>query len=426
MPAGDPRASELWELRDPEGRAIRGVVADVSPQFVTLVSLTGNRSRVSPRSFILSWHFVSAAPRTPYSCARRGCGSGAVFRYHRGRSPEYACARHLPVGTRAEVLPDQPDAPGATAETVAASPCPLCQQPDPVEVLREPGTGLDAVPAEVSEWTCPLCSGRWVMVLPLPDVNYSDDWFAQTLTDARNRASRQGFEVVSVQAGTFAWGSLLRALNLTDSGGAATLWNDVPLSWATPQPEVALTARWMRLMIRTRPQREARSRVPIANDSVLAALRELPAQMPEQMPDEQEAKRILSPGQRWLRKGQGQTVEVIAIEQGAVAFKAEEQNFRMTIEDFLALHRPFRFNDSGATPALVEPLPELSPGDEWTGVEGTVTVVDVDSKRELVTVRWAHGGQKTSRLDLRQFAGDKWRKVIRKTAYQRLLDEEDD
>lgn len=423
MPFNDPRVGELWEMRDIEGRAVRGVVADVTSTAITLVSLTGNRSRVPPRSLNLAWAYVSA-PRTAYNCARRSCDQQAVFRYYRGQSPEYACARHMPVGTRGELLPDQPDAPGQPSrEVTAPTPCPQCTHLEPVEVLADPNaTGLDLPPPEASEWTCPLCSARWILIITRPDVNYGTHWQMTALTAARNRAMRQGHEVVSVQTSASTFGVILINEHLEpEVGNAAVLWGDVPLTWSLPLPGVA--GSWVRLQLRSRAvTRQTRERVPAANDSMLQLLRNASEEVVTPM-DEHEVHRVIVPGTRWVHKGQGQTVEIMEVENGAVAFRADEQSFRMTIEDFLSFHRPFSFD---ASPAPTMPLPEIAPGEEWTSVEGTVTIVDVNSKREQVSVRWAHGGQKTSRLDLRAFAGDKWRKVIRKTAFQRIMDDEDD
>jgi len=426
MPFNDPRVGELWEMRDIEGRAVRGVVADVSPASVTMVSLTGNRSRVAPRSLSLAWNYVSAAPRTAYNCARRGCDLRAIFRYYRGRSPEYACARHLPVGIRSEILPDQPDAPGQPSlEVTSPAPCPQCNNLEPIEVLPDPNaSGLDLPPPEASEWTCPLCSARWILIVTRPDVDYGANWQITALTHARNRAARQGREVVSVQTGVSTFSAIVMAENLgSDVGNTAVLWGNVPLTWSLPLPGVP--GAWMRLQLRSQAvMRRPRERIPTANDSMLQLLRNASEEVVAPM-DEREIHRVIIPGTRWVHKGQGQTVEIMGVENGAVAFRADEQSFRMTVEDFLAFHRPFAM-DSGASPPPTMPLPEIAPGEEWTSIEGTVTIVDVNSKREQVSVRWAHGSQKTSRLDLRAFAGDKWRRVVRKTAFQRIMDEDED
>jgi hypothetical protein len=239
-------------------------------------------------------------------------------------------------------------------------------------------------------------------------VNYPSSWHLNVLSAARDRASRQGHEVVRITAAP--------AVVTATAPFGLTLWGVAVVL------DVNLPPGSSRLHLRTVRQRP-RERVPVPNDSVLQALRS--NQFEEDVEQEQPgdlAERIPE-NSRWIHKGRGQVVEVVKVENAAVTFRSEEQSFRMVHTDFLHFHRPFTL-DNGPSPQSF-PLPDLAPGDEWTSVEGTVVIVSVDSKREQVSVKWAHGSQRTARLNLRDFATDKWRKIVRKTAFQRLLDEDD-
>jgi hypothetical protein len=133
---------------------------------------------------------------------------------------------------------------------------------------------------------------------------------------------------------------------------------------------------------------------------------------------------LVAPKSKWLHKGTGVIVEVVSVRDAAVSFRQEDQRFNMLLDDFLSLHRPYVLGSLDSIP--IEPIDiPLTTDAEYLSAEGTVRIVSVDSKRELVTVTW-DDGRKRAPLSLREFATSKWRKIERRTAYQRILDDEDD
>ncbi len=132
---------------------------------------------------------------------------------------------------------------------------------------------------------------------------------------------------------------------------------------------------------------------------------------------------LITPKSKWVHKGTGGIVEVVTVREAAVSFRQEDQKFNMLLEDFLSLHRPYVIENlediSTKYPNLI-----LTENAEYESPEGIVKVVSVDSKRELVTVIWGDG-RKRAPLSLREFATSKWRKIERRTAYQRIMDDED-
>jgi hypothetical protein len=408
---------ELRETRDTQGRAIRGIVADVSNTIVTFVSLTGSRYRISPDRLHLNWTYVALAPRSPFVCSRRGCSLSAVFRYSRGTSPDYTCPRHAPAGTRLELLSDQPDAPQSqpNPNLTVASPCPNCGNPDPVENM----VARDIMP-EVTGWSCVLCNSTWAYIPGRANPNTTPAWWMDAISTAIADAERNKRSPARIRCHPVVY-SVLRGqyetLTLSDT-------DEPPLIFGVPLvPDITLDP-WS-LILHTGPQRRAADR-PNQNGDVfpmaLLARNLLSVSRATGDLEELETQLVHAPS-RWTHKETGMTIEAVSVRDGAVTFRQEEQTFTMLLEDFVRFHRPFMVEG-----VSTEPLPNIAilVGEEWEGAEGTVKILSVDSKREQVTVEWAGGRKRTAPLTLREFGTDKWRKVIRKTSFQRLLDLDED
>lgn len=133
--------------------------------------------------------------------------------------------------------------------------------------------------------------------------------------------------------------------------------------------------------------------------------------------------RLVQPGSRWVHRGTGSSVEIASVENDIVSFRQEEQVFRMLLDDFVKFHRPFTIEG-----IPTDPLPDIdiAVDEEWEGPEGLVRIVTIDSKREIVTVTWSGERKRTAPLSLREFGTGKWRKIQRRTVFQRLLDDDED
>jgi hypothetical protein len=136
-------------------------------------------------------------------------------------------------------------------------------------------------------------------------------------------------------------------------------------------------------------------------------------------------------GQRWTMSGD--LIEVTRINQTddqsamMVHFKRVadgiESSTALLINDFLSYCRPYVLKSSEpvAPPTIV-----VLKDEEWEHREsGEVVVIDyLDSKRDLVIVVPKNGKPKS--VPFYEFANAKWRKIIRRTSYDRILELEDD
>ena len=406
MPAGQPVLGELWETLDTQGRAVRGIISDVTPTTVTLVSFTGNRHRIAPDRLPLNWTFTQSAPRTPFVCSRRGCSLPAVFRYTRGTSPDYTCPRHAPAGTRMALLSDQPGAPQSQpAPTITiASPCPNCGNPDPVEIW----SGVGLLP-EISGWSCVRCNNTWASVLGGANPSTSGQWWREAIATITRETERHNFKRQPSQIRCHPTvGSVLL------SEFETVVINGVPTLYGIPIEVDGALDPWT-MIVHT----GVNHRIASLQQQVLAAARSLDDSGDL---EELESQLVHAPS-RWVHKGTGMSVETVAVRDGAVSFRQEEQTFTMLLEDFVKFHRPFVLDGVSTEPA---PNIAIQVGEEWESAEGTVKIVSVDSKREQVVVTWADSRKRSAPLTLREFATDKWRKVVRKTSFQRLLDLDED
>jgi hypothetical protein len=140
---------------------------------------------------------------------------------------------------------------------------------------------------------------------------------------------------------------------------------------------------------------------------------------------------FISAGTRWVNRASGEIVEVSRMGRSddrgetVVHFKRVsndlEANMVLLQRDFETMFRPFGPEVSKkAREAVVEVLKD----EEWEHIESTeaVTIDSVDTKRNLVIVLGRD--QKRRSVPMLDFVNAKWRKIIRKTAYQRLMEDD--
>jgi hypothetical protein len=99
-----------------------------------------------------------------------------------------------------------------------------------------------------------------------------------------------------------------------------------------------------------------------------------------------------------------------------------EVNLVLLLRDFESMFRPFTHETPRST---VERVAEVLKDEEWEHIESlaVVRIDTVDTKRNLVVVL---DKEKRRSVNMIDFVNGKWRKIIRRTAYARLLDLEDD
>jgi hypothetical protein len=140
----------------------------------------------------------------------------------------------------------------------------------------------------------------------------------------------------------------------------------------------------------------------------------------------------VSQGTRWVNRSNGEVVEVDHL--GASTDNGEtvvhfrrvsddmEVNLVLLLRDFESMFRPFTHETPRST---VERVAEVLKDEEWEHIESlaVVRIDTVDTKRNLVVVL---DKEKRRSVNMIDFVNGKWRKIIRRTAYARLLDLEDD
>jgi hypothetical protein len=132
-------------------------------------------------------------------------------------------------------------------------------------------------------------------------------------------------------------------------------------------------------------------------------------------------------GSRWVQRQSGMIMDIVAVTKAidgneVVTMKrsgSDDAATRLLKDDFLEHHRPY--GDAGEKTNVSGTQFEISIGEEWEEVAGggMITVTNIDVRREMV-----HGdepGSKRGRqIPFAQFTSGRWRRLIRRSAYDRL------
>ena len=140
---------------------------------------------------------------------------------------------------------------------------------------------------------------------------------------------------------------------------------------------------------------------------------------------------FVSKGTRWSNRSNGEIVEVTELGRSTdrgdtvVHFKRISDDLEAGVVlmqlDFVTLYKPI-----DAEPAArEEPTVEVLKDEEWEHIDsGETGVVDtVDTKRNLVIIIGKDKHRRSVRMI--DFVNNKWRKIMRRTAYARLLEDDD-
>ena len=387
MPNGDPQVCELWETTDPfSGRTARAVVADLAPNVITFVSLTGSRTRISPNRLSL-WRFLQAPPAHGMGCSRRGCRLTGVFRIDRDTTPEWVCPRHMPVGTQASL--DMSEHPGAAEmpQAMSTDACPACDD--------RATSGMNRVGSSLHLWSCSKCNYQWG-TLGEPPGNITDEWYFENMIELRTHMQAANMPVRRIDITPTIWGHFYRTHEREVMSGpyGARAFQGTPIL-VSMGPESLHS-----VMIQTRDVGRSTA-LPVSR---LGGQPGRPSAMPASNSVLLDLVRELLP----IRSG--------------VVFTSNPPSFPRN-----PLAAP---SQPAPEPPEVDPaagIPEVmpSPGDEWehtvdkTGVE----IISLDASREIVHV--AEIGRKRLRsIPLRDFASGSWRKIVRRTSFEHLMDDE--
>lgn len=496
MPEGNPIVGEVWSMIDQTGRTVRGIVADVTPNVITLVSFTGNRFRVAPARMLAGWVFSQLAPATALRCSRGRCTQAGTLRFQRGTTPEWVCPRHLPVGVQASLTTESIGLPQTVTPTLTEQ-CPVCENED-----VEPTEDARVSTRFVTFWQCGGCATRWgALEIPasLPRLEIPD-YVRMAIQNFVAVARELQVTITEIHASPNLYLHLhLQAGAVPSAAGHpeylgyplvsdASLGNDPRVVLRTrgapvvrPAPRagdvLAMTPQGPQWTAPVGPevtesvaqalrQDRAERRVPNPLASLMGAVGaifeglDMPAEVMSDLaamhgihvseseyvgafPIRQEipipplpgtpTTPFVAVGQKWVQRKTGDILEVTRVQPTddrtttAVHFRrvsdGVESSSAMVLEDFLAECRPFTQKNSAPAPV---PSVFVLQDEEWEHIEsGEVVKIDsVDSKRDLVIV--AQKDSKRRSVALFEFVNAKWRKIVRRTAYARLLDDGDD
>jgi len=466
MPNGNPLVGEVWETTDPTGRTIRGIVADVVPNVLTLVSFTGNRFRIAPTGMTNSWRYVQAPPPTALRCSRRGCGQPGILRFVRGQQIDWVCPRHLPVGVHATltheslgpVRPNEtrsaPPPPGVVdAEFTEVVPmrCSQCHNPDPVEDHR-----IDLLP-NCSLWICHRCNARWCVLFGLEaftNNEASEQRLRNIVDDLRVALALENYSVEQITTTPRILGIFER---FAEAGIPGCSVAGINIRWSPEFGVVNQPNTVFRMELRGGPEHRAAPRsalprlalfgeprprldemgaslapsdVSMSTSSLVPIAQESQAAEHELL-DNMAPIPFVSTGTRWVNRGTGEIVEVVRLgsstdgNEPVVHFKrvsdSLEANMVLLQRDFDSMFRSFASTQPNNR--AHEPVVEILKDEEWEHVEsGEVVKIDtVDTKRNLVTVI---AKERRRSVPMADFVNAKWRKIVRKTAFARIMEDE--
>lgn len=394
MPQGQPTVGELWTNTGLDGREVSAVIGEVG-NVITLVSMTGNRIRVSPDR-LGGWQYRNPRPRTRHNCGTHACYERAVFEMQPVQTGlSYRCPWHLPVGRAAWLLRDDPEAPlledHLMTEDAVPLVCPLCQRDRLVE-RAIPGVRIS------TEYHCEGCNTRMTYFECAADRNIGTVLGVIT-NDVADRDRRPpNFQLV---VGMRVYNQIQ-----THNNGYAGL-----------NPESVVTFQNIRF--------DRSAEIPEWG-SFLIHTRGLPVPLgaPGVPVFEQRATPLLVPpllNSQWVMAQTGSLVTVTRVSPTSVHFRGttEHSSVAMTLEDFYQYHRMVE-----ARPKQVDFDIDINPGEEWDtqpgGVHGQmVKILKVDRILGIVGIEESDGTMRSVRLA--DVVHGRWEKVVRRSAFDRLI-----
>lgn len=463
MPSGNPQFGETWVIRDTSGHEITGFVADANDQIVTLVSLTGMRHRVAPARMPMTWRYSRAMPTGGlHQCQREGCANYAILCYpsrDAGEPDFHVCPRHLPIGVSSRIVTEAGSLPEGVLETI---PCPNCSNRDTVEDRRY----LRPTP-QVTFMSCIMCSYRWANIEPA-DHHPPSAWYTEHINSVLGLVRQHGVEPVELRIGDGVWvvlngGGLISGTPSRRFMGSMNAILDAQLPRDTvvlrirgePAPPRAEAPRPIQRLggqpastmgtPSSSSMRQAfdtlygvgrpRQTLPELADIVRAARHPPEATISDPPFESDEHLTPIGDGSRWAQRKSGLLIEVVRCERTTdrslmVVFRALEEHdvghtHRMLQRDFLRHHRPYQ-EVVQTIKDVPSPTVIVLANEEYESVNGeSIIVVSVDTKRAMVMVEEPLS-KRRRQIGLVEFAGDQWRKIVRKTAYDRLNSDDEE
>jgi hypothetical protein len=361
----------------------------------------------------------------------------------------------MPVGTRATLdLVPRPNQDPPTLETPIII-CAACEGDNPVQDANVL-IGRD----DIEMWFCQRCNNVWGIVLeentrdravPLTSRELAT-WYSSRVRLLVEAMERGGRHPTHVEVSATVWTLLYDAHN-----EATFMLYGIParrvLDFLSPDTRRAMVTLQTRDAIRSAALPVSRlgsvpNRSPeiTGNNPLLTwvqeqrTIRALPQPTPMPPPEKtvrlEEQMGIPTMGSTWVNRGTGVLIEVTGLSfaegtQQIIQFRAvlvaesniREPHSRLGYDDFVTLHRVWHNDGKTEMPYLDL---GLQLGDEWIQNHNRVVVeiLHIDHKKETVSV-YEKDTKRRSALKMREFApGGNWRKIVRRTAFEALEDDD--
>lgn len=466
------------------GRIMQGIIADVSPTRVLFVSLAGNRVAVPLSRLRTSWNFVQPAPRRSLPpCERSACVNAGMLEYERSDRVLRTCPKHAPFGTQCRITQNwQPPTeqrnirPGFECRSI---PCPTCGDRDPAEdvrvafsparlwlctscsgrwvtlprILDDPqdidhlcytiGHDLARIQCEVDSILV-VNPNLWVTIrqnageeadageavprttirgmqafLNAAAITETHREFFQAVMRVRSNTIRQVDRPVQRLGGSPNRGGVVGSAQNPVRPAPAPAVAQIPYAPIVPEGTQQAAADTLRRL----RQEDQQQRAPVGRD-IFEAPNIVETPIPD-IPIDRES--------IWVQRLGGHLMVVLDIIKAtdgtdAISFRRSsaediEPAVTMSRRDFLSYHRPFVSAASSSADAAVkpsQPIINVSIDEEWQCQDGSgMIITQVDFRKEIV-----YGDdlktKKHRQIPFVQFVTGRWRKVVRKSVYERL------
>ncbi len=419
--------------------------------------MTGNRVSV-PTTRLSEWAFVQRPPPNGMVCSRRSCRLAGVLRLDRGTTPEWVCPRHMPLGTQATLDMTSVPSEARSLQPIDLTPCPSCSSP----LTRQGGQG------EFNLWDCRRCNYAWTSVSPpLPSLEGTDEGFPTSGFDWFDHLERLlvftrnvGLPTHRIDLDPTVWAYLYsnREAEVVHGSGRRA-YHTIPILVLGSECTVPITIQTRDLGLTTSMPvsrlggQPGRTRLPGTGNSTFHDFeretrnRGLPVQdivsrsgilvssnsriVPESSSTETGASEVPTAGSLWINRSTGDLVEVVSHSTGAFNVEAvvfrlvsggdnipEPQN-TMLWNDFLSHHQLRSPSPLGPEPTVIP-----APGEEWEHVDKTeIVIFSVDLKLQIVSFVDQSTKYRRS-LPLHEFSTNNWRRIVRRTAFEHIMDDE--
>ena len=427
VPANDPQVGETWQLGNNFGDpAELAVIVETTDNRITLVSRLGRRLAV-PRQSYGMWTFVRDAPTNVHGCFQTGCGAQAwlrtpeISRDGSVRRWRWVCGMHVVVGNQVLLPSDNPD----EVEAARLDECPACGSP-----RHNPADVPEGLPFSVR--SCLRCNRLWTLLIgqgsEADGVNLGEN-----IRDVVEALESEGEYQVRVRIGRVAFAALRRAVGRLgmDPGhphlvGTQLIRDD---SFGSNNAVcIAYLAHEVRGVQRLGGQPssdDAQTNPPVIDIEPTGSTPNPVARQATGAESilEAEDERILetidriatSPQPRkddvWWEREQNMPATITKVDGEMISFRRRDG-----LTGTLAKER---FQTDYRTDA---PTPKCKVGEEWEDSQGTsIIVTEVDTDSACIYVRNPNGSPFV--IPVWEF-GDNYKKLERKTVYERLLDDD--